>query len=63
MLMSRSENFLVAQGQLLRTIPVEATGKAEQIKSFGEPIELAGKVLVIKICEDGHFGHDVCASH
>jgi hypothetical protein len=40
----------------LRTIPIEATGKAEQIKLFGEPIELAGKVLAIGIYEDGHFG-------
>jgi hypothetical protein len=35
--MSSGKNFLVAQGQLLRTIPIKATGEAEQIKSSGEP--------------------------
>jgi hypothetical protein len=45
----------------LRTIPIEATGEAEKIRSFGEPLELAGKAPVIEIYEVGHFGRNVCA--
>jgi hypothetical protein len=49
-------NGELSQGQLLRTIPIEACGEAEQIKPFGEPIELAGKALAIEIYEHGYFG-------
>jgi hypothetical protein len=74
--MLMSENFLVAAAQLLPDhvrsiplssfrciqIPIEATGKAEQIKSFGEPgIRLTRKAVASEIHEDEHFGHSVGA--
>jgi len=61
--MSSSENFLVAEAQLILDqvclipfviIPCEQfqqarKEKAERIKTLGEPIELPGKALAIKI--------------